>query len=896
MTSPIKSVLVDARSYRDHLPDLKAAIAASGFVGYDLETEDSRRHEGLTKYCKFREDGTKAKTSKTVFDYRRTTICGASFYTELRPDVAFYLNTGHADVENRLPTDVLLELMAAKRPDAFFVAHNAPFERTVMKAVLDYDFDNILCTLQMAVSAYGPHEYSHGSWIAAGQGGIKKLIPSLTREALMGYDMDTGKMSPSLEELVGKVTAKESKADHSWNGFVKEIAYGYGLKQAIRSHFGYQMTTFEEVLGDEIHMGMLTGDQVVDYGADDAFWAVRLMRFLMVYMVQNGGPELVTTFFEQENPMTETFSNIAVNGLRVDFQAIKDRLQAERGIAAEVTRKMKAAVRQLLPFPEEHNASLVKRDSWYAKNADRYRKQIIDWAALPDHADDYQQVTQIRGPVSNGWAEDLKQPEPQGPNLTHYMPMRTLLYDLMGATVIVSQGKTESDGEARGKIRDKLTDENAIAVLDGINQLAGVEQRMKLFLKPYSMLTDPETGRMYPQVSSQLATRRMAASFPNPMQLAKRGESSYIRGFFKPDYDDHLIVSLDWSAIELVLIGEFSGDPEFLRAFGQLPHQDLHSGTASTLLSIECPGMNEPLFKTLKGMTDWDAWLDEHRHDADRLEFLRTNLKGEQIDAAKAYGYWRTTAGKEANFNYWYSGWLATIGERFGWSQQKTADATDAYRQRFWMAEEWRVNKISEVQAAGFITLADGHRYNRVEATQNWYLEWMDKFSLHQDGAEPYNRVMRKIAQQIQKRAGNQTVNADIQGSCATLAKRSERRTTRLLRDRGWGPREFRFMIPIHDELVWSVHKDLVPQFITEAHRVMTSHDDIFKTLKLDSSPAVGRTFEPWNAKKAPFGQIELYEPPGEVVGKELANTRLDEAGIRHVVEYLTEQPMRLAA
>ena len=35
---------------------------------------------------------------------------------------------------------------------------------------------------------------------------------------------------------------------------------------------------------------------------------------------------------------------------------------------------------------------------------------------------------------------------------------------------------------------------------------------------------------------------------------------------------EHLIVRIDWTGIELVEIGEFSGDPEFIKAFGQIPH------------------------------------------------------------------------------------------------------------------------------------------------------------------------------------------------------------------------------------------------------------------------------------------------------------------------------------
>ena len=66
----------------------------------------------------------------------------------------------------------------------------------------------------------------------------------------------------------------------------------------------------------------------------------------------------------------------------------------------------------------------------------------------------------------------------------------------------------------------------------------------------------------------------------------------------------------------------------------------------------------------------------------------------------------------------------------------------------------------------------------------------------------------------------------------------------------------------------------------------MITHPDLFKKCKLDASPAVGVTFEPWG-KSAPMGQVELFEPPAEIVGKDKENTRLDQAGIRTVCDYL---------
>src|SRR5690606_19509726 len=127
--------------------------------------------------------------------------------------------------------------------------------------------------------------------------------------------------------------------------------------------------------------------------------------------------------------------------------------------------------------------------------------------------------------------------------------MRTLMYDLLGEKVILEKGKVQSNGDMRGKMIERMglelqnlrngektgaaidRYENAITIVKGLSELASIEQRMKLYLTPYTMLTGPETERMYPVLSSKLATRRMATKFPNPMQLAKRGESTYVRGF-----------------------------------------------------------------------------------------------------------------------------------------------------------------------------------------------------------------------------------------------------------------------------------------------------------------------------------------------------------------------------
>ena len=133
-------------------------------------------------------------------------------------------------------------------------------------------------------------------------------------------------------------------------------------------------------------------------------------------------------------------------------------------------------------------------------------------------------------------------------------------------------------------------------------KLAGMEQNMKLFIVNYLHLTDPETERMYPTVSCLLDTRRMSASNPNFTQLSSRGESKFIRSFFLADNEEQLLVSADFSAIELMLVGECSKDPTFFTAYGQRPHQDVHSMTAAGMLDLSLEEFLErPDAKQLRG-------------------------------------------------------------------------------------------------------------------------------------------------------------------------------------------------------------------------------------------------------------------------------------------------------
>ena len=799
---PVHRLLVDQRT-QGILDEIPNVLSKTNLAGLDIETEDSQKHAGLVDF------------KGDPIDFQRSKIVGLSIYPD-DADYAFYINLRHADVENRLPWEPVREVI--DKYAGHWTIHNAPFERSMFEIANNYVLRNYICTMQLAVSAYNEDEYSKEKFMEAGLGGMANLMPIIARE-FEDYDKDKG-LNSKQGKLVAKVLSKETRGSESYNGFVKDISYGYGLKKAVKSWFDYDMVTFQECLNGKDHMGQLTGDETAAYGADDAIWCMRLYHRLIKHLMDTN-PALIQTYFEQELPMCEVYSGLKRDGLRVDKKAVESRQDSERLNYAAELRKLKGTINNVLPFPRDPNEKLTDREEWYSKNWERYRERIENWAAAPDSTDAFTQCIQVSSPVGNEWAKVKGLPKPSGMNLTHYMTTRTLFYDLLG------------------------------------NELSSIDQRMKLYLNPYSHLIDPQTDRIYPTLTSMLNSRRMGMQFPNAMQLAKRGVSTYVRGFYLADDDRDLTVSLDWSQIELVLIGEFSGDPEFAKAYGQIPYEDLHLGAAADCLSVVVPGLNIDVYKSLKNMTEEEGRLNSF------LDYLFRSTSGEALTPGKAYKYWRTEVGKGANFNYWYSGALSTVGQRLGWTKEQMWEATERYRTRFAVAEEWRVDTIHTAQRQGYVELPDHHRRVRFEATQEWEQMMLSRFNFYADAAhsDGIRKFAKFLVNSVRRRAGNQAVNSMIQGTSATLAKRTVLRILRRIMSDGFHKRT-RFLIPVHDEIVFNVVKEEAWDFIEMARVEMKNHKDIIKNLKPDCTASIGRTYEPFSLGKVPYGQIEIDEAP----------------------------------
>lgn len=813
--APVERILIDRHNIASWDSFIMDQLSKpNNLFGYDIETSQRDAHDGIKKLMKIDSDGF-SHGRKLIFDFKRTKIVGASlFFGHTAATIAFYVNFDHADKENTLHLSYLWKwLDLAKKNNCSSIIHNVQYEYSVHLGSYGYRLPETLDSMQLCVTAYNPDEYRKSDLTMAVVAGVKPLIPEIER-AFSNYEY--GNLTFQQEEILGKFCAKSGGASHSYEGIVKNIAYGYGLKKAVKTWFGYQMATFEETLGENADVESLPAAAVASYGADDAIWAYRL--FFRVYnYLQQVNPDVIQTYLNTENPITRVFAEATIGGMRVERKQILKKQEVMRTSVAEVLLKFKQYLRENMPktLPPMHE-KLSKYEKWYKPEShQKYFNYVQDWVNTPDNLTDFEICTQVKCATGNAWLEDkygAKAGTKAKLSLNHYMAQRYIMFVLFNLPCSASGGKINSDKLARAEMAEKI---GGHPILEYYEKLGSAEQAFKLYITPYLCLVDPETNLMHPILSSMLATRRTSCSNPNGQQLAKRGDSVFVRGFYVADDPDSVIVSADWSAIELVGVAANSQDPAFLKAYGQRPHDDLHTDAAAGVL-----GMALEEFKQLPNKKDM-----------------------------------RTVLGKGSNFEYWYSGWLMNTAKKMGWNLDQTAEAVKGYTSKFATAEAWRLNLIEKLRQTGIIKIADHHTRTRFEATQEWADMIFDVFNSF--GSQPIMDFAREAIKRIQRRACNQGVNFSIQGLCAALAKQTILRVVNKIKENNYLAR---FMLLIHDELLFSVPRKEAAKFCDFLYEEMIQDSEMFPNVKIDSSVAIGYTFQPYDAVEAPYGQIELHE------------------------------------
>ena len=177
-------------------------------------------------------------------------------------------------------------------------------------------------------------------------------------------------------------------------------------------------------------------------------------------------------------------------------------------------------------------------------------------------------------------------------------------------------------------------------------------------------IVNPRTGRIHASFNQTVtATGRLSSSEPNLQNIPiKTEEGRKIRRSFIPSSKDNVLLSADYSQIELRVLAHFSRDKQLTKAFND--GLDIHAFTASLVFGVQ-----------------EDAVTDQMRNMAKTVNF--------------GIGYGMSPYG---------------LSQSLGIEVNKAKDFIDAYFERYPQVRQYLDGLIADAQKNGFVTTILGRR------------------------------------------------------------------------------------------------------------------------------------------------------------------------------------------
>lgn len=124
-------------------------------------------------------------------------------------------------------------------------------------------------------------------------------------------------------------------------------------------------------------------------------------------------------------------------------------------------------------------------------------------------------------------------------------------------------------------------------IINEILEFRGVKKLLSTYIEPFPSYVNPTTGKVHTTFNQALtSTGRLSSSKPNLQNIPIRTEQGKeIRKAFVPSRPDGLILSADYSQIELRIMAHLSGDRHLIEAFRA--GEDVHSMTAAKIFKEE---------------------------------------------------------------------------------------------------------------------------------------------------------------------------------------------------------------------------------------------------------------------------------------------------------------------
>ncbi len=127
---------------------------------------------------------------------------------------------------------------------------------------------------------------------------------------------------------------------------------------------------------------------------------------------------------------------------------------------------------------------------------------------------------------------------------------------------------------------------DAHPIVDYILRYRSLTKLLSTYVRALPKLINPKTTRIHTSFNQAItATGRLSSNNPNLQNIPIREEEGReIRKAFIPESDEHVLMAVDYSQIELRLMAHMSNDPEMIQAFQS--GEDIHTSTAAKIYKV----------------------------------------------------------------------------------------------------------------------------------------------------------------------------------------------------------------------------------------------------------------------------------------------------------------------
>ena len=165
-------------------------------------------------------------------------------------------------------------------------------------------------------------------------------------------------------------------------------------------------------------------------------------------------------------------------------------------------------------------------------------------------------------------------------NLQSPKQLGEVLFDKLQIIKNPSRTKTKQYSTSE-EVLEKISDKHP--VIEKILEYRGLKKLISTYVEALPRLIHPKTRKVHTSFNQAIAsTGRLSSTNPNLQNIPIREERGReIRKAFIPSSPDHLLLSADYSQIELRLMAHMSKDESMIEAFRN--NEDIHTATAAKI-------------------------------------------------------------------------------------------------------------------------------------------------------------------------------------------------------------------------------------------------------------------------------------------------------------------------